>query len=526
MSQPVLVRSSMRTWDFTLLVIAGIGAFVGGWILFANGEQGAGIALQILGGLCAVGGAVGLQRRIARRQWVTITEDGFTLSDRGGESEYTDAEVRSLALNLKSNYSEGIEKSVTRTLLIWLDETDDDAPSERLEMKSNIKTGEVDPLAVLINRLSQRVLDRARKMLAEGSTFAGKGWVLERQNLVVSAKPEPLHAPLNDIAMTGVVDQKLCLWRRGEDEVWTRIPIDSVNAYVLKWLIDERLAEQPDETAAGAEGGLGRVLFERKPRTAQVVICLLGGFTLLLVAMGLIVGGLIDKKGEAVPMILFGVGSLLGAIGCGYGILHARYAKFRCYQFGLVKQGVRGSRSLRYEHVEAFTYQSTRHYHNGVYTGTIFVLDFEPIPEHKASRIRYTTTLHNADTELDNLRDQVSSIIAARMQRDIAAGREVVWTPGLMFRGDSLLYRASGFLGRSKEATKIPLSQIDSYKMDQGVCYLFLKEGKKAAVQENMHARNFYPGFYCMLGLINAAVALPEMTGEANAIVDEEDSPE
>jgi len=513
MSQPVLVRSSMRTWDFTLLVVAGIGAFVGGWIVHANGEQGIGIALQVLGGLCAIGSAVGLQMRIARRQWVTITDDGFTLSDRRGESEYTDAEVRSLALNLKSNYSEGVEKTITRTLLIWLDESDEDDSPERLEMKSTYKPGEADPLAVLIQRLSQRVLDRVRKMLADGSTFAGKGWVLEKQNLAVSAKPEPLHAPLSDIAMTGVVDQKLCLWRRGEDEVWTRIPIDSVNAYVLKWLIDERLAEHPNEADTGSEGGLGRVLFERRPRTAQVVICVLGGFTLLLAALGGIVGGLLNNKGEAVPMILLGVGCLLGAVGCGYGILHARYAKFRCHQFGLVKRGVRNSRSLRYEHVEAFTYQSTRMYHNGVYTGTTFALDFEPGAEHKANRIKYTVTLHNADTELDNLRDQVSGIIATRMRRDIAAGQDVVWTPGLTFRGDSLIYRASGLFAK-KDAVKIPLADIDSYKMDQGVCHLFRKDNKKAVAQENMHARNFFPGFYCMLGLINAAVASPELDYE------------
>ena len=513
----------MRTWDFTLLVIAGIGAFVGGWIASANGEQEVGIALQVLGGLCAIGSAVGLQRRIARRQWVTINDDGFTLSDRRGESEYADAEVRSLALNLKSNYSEGIEKTITRTLLIWLDEIDEDDLSERLEMKSTFKTGEVDPLAVLIQRLSQRVLDRARKMLTDGSTFAGKGWVLEKQNLVVSAKPEPLHAPLSDVVMTGVVDQKLCLWRRGEDEVWTRIPIDSVNAYVLKWLIDERLAEHPNDADTGNEGGLGRVLFERKPRTAQVVICVLGGFTLLLAALGLIVGGIIDKKGESLPMILFGMGCLLGAIGCGYGILHARYAKFRCHQFGLVKQGVRNSRSLRYEHVEAFTYQSTRHYHNGVYTGTIFVLDFEPAAEHKANRIKYTVTLHNADTELDNLRDQVSGIIATRMRRDIEAGREVIWTPGITFRGDSMIYRASGLFAK-KEPVTVPLAEIDSYKMDQGVCYLFTKQNKKAVAQENMHARNFFPGFYCMLGLINAAVTPPEIAYEDIAEADDETS--
>ena len=509
MSLPVLVRSSMRTWDFTLLIVVGVGAFVGGWIAFANGDQVVGIVLQVIGGLCAAGSAVGLRWRISRRQWATLNQGGFTLSDRRGETDHADAEVRSLALNRKPNYLQGVEKSVTRTLLVWLEERDEESPPERLELTTTYKTNEADPLDVLINRLSRRVLDLARKQLTEGSTFAGKGWVLEEQNLVVAAKPAPLHVPLDEIVMTGVVDQKLCLWRRGEDEVWARIPIDSINAYVLKWLVDERLAERGTDADEPVAGGLGRVLFERKPGRAQVVACVVLGPISLMIGIGLIVNGLVGNRGQDVSQVIAGLACVAGAIGCGFGIVHARLARFRCHQFGLVKRGLRNSKTLRYEHVEAFTYQATPMYHNGVYTGTLFVLDFEPFLEHQANRIRYTVSIQNADTELDNLRDQVSQIIAARMRRDIDAGHEVVWTPGLTFRGDTLFYRAAGMLGRSKVSVAIPLAEIDSHQCDEGVYRLFLKSGGKAVVQENTSVRNFYPGFYCMAGLIGATNSPP-----------------
>ena len=504
MSLPVLVRSSLRTWDFTLLVLVGVAAFVGGWIALMNGERAVGITLQVVGGLCAAGSAIGLRRRISRRQWATLNDSGFTLSDRRGETDYTDAEVRSMALHRKPNYIQGVERSVTRTLLVWLRERDADTPPERLELTTTYKTGAADPLDSLINRLSRCVLDLARKQLAEGSTFAGNDWVLEEQNLVIAAKPAPLHAPLDEIVMTGVVDQKLCLWRRGEDEVWARIPIDSINAYVLKWLLDERLAECESEAEEPVAGGLGRVLFERKPGRAQVVSCVLVGPVALMAGIWLIVDGIVGKRDPDVWLGIVGMGCLAGAIGCGYGIVHARFAKFRCHQFGLVKRGVRNSKTMRYEHVEQFTYQATRTYHNGVYTGTLFALDFEPFPEHQANRIRYMVNIQNADSELDNLRDQVSTIIGTRMRRDINAGREVVWTPGLTFRGDTLLYRASGFLGRNKVAVAIPLSEIGEHQCDEGTYRLFLKSGGKAVVQESTSVRNFYPGFYCMAGLIGA----------------------
>ncbi len=500
MPPQVLVRSSMRTWDFVLFIILGLGACAGGAILYGQNEFVLSVILLVLGGIFVIASMIGLQRRISRRQWIQLRSDGFTVLDRSGDSDYEDQQIQSLALRFKQNFSEGVEKSVTRTLILWMDTEDGDAV--RLEFQSTFKTGVPDPLAEFIDRLSKLVFDRARELLSNGRTFAGDGWVLERRNLVVAAKPEPLHCPLDEIVMTGVVDQKLCLWRKGQDEVWARINIDLLNTYVLKWLIDERLAERPQEESARDGESLGRVLFERRPRSSTVVILALCTGILALLGFAMIAGGMADAR-DGVALIAVGLGMLALALACGLGIVHCRRAVFRCHQYGLVKRGLTGERKLRYEHVEAFTYQATRHFHNGVYTGTIFVLDFEPDTEHKSQRIKYNVTLRQADEELNNLRDQVAAIIGTRMQQQILAGRNVKWTPALAFEGNALIYTPVGFISR-KAPVSIPVAEIELYKMDQGKCELFRKGQSKAVIHEDLHAKNFFPGFHCMLLQIGA----------------------
>ena len=46
MSDAILVRSSMRVWDLSLWLLAGVANFITGWIVFENGEREFGIFLQ------------------------------------------------------------------------------------------------------------------------------------------------------------------------------------------------------------------------------------------------------------------------------------------------------------------------------------------------------------------------------------------------------------------------------------------------------------------------------------------------
>jgi len=511
MSESVLVRSSLRTWDLTLVLLVGIGLFVWGWFVFENGDRALGIAMQVIGGATVVGSAVGLHRRKKRRQWIRIEEGGFVIVDHLGESQYDDDQVKSLALHVKANYSNGVKTSDTRTVRLWVENRESvGAPLIQLQLTNKVKLSATDPLVTLINRLSQLLLDRARQSLSSGGTLAGDGWEYSRTQINVLSKADQKSIPLTSIDATGVVDDRLCLWCDGREDAWLRIDISSINAYILKWLLDEQLATRPAKEPATIKGGeLGRIIFERKPRVGTWFVWCLGAFTLSLVALGLLFGAvqewIANKPADAMGMGLFGLGGLVGMIVCVLGAINNRMAKFRCHQYGLVKSGVFGRRTLRYEHVDAFTYQATRHYHNGAYTGTIFVLDFVPKPEQKSQRIRYSVTLQRDDGELENLRDQVSAIIGAHMRRDVEAGEQVVWTPNLVFDGRDLLYTSRGFLKRQSTIT-IPVDQIASYNFHQGECFLFRTGETAHAARESTQAQNFFPGFTCLLGLINTPI--------------------
>lgn len=511
MSKPVLVRSSLRTWDLALVLLGGVGLFVWGWIVFENGDQALGVAMQVAGGGIALGCAVALHRRKRNRQWIRIEDTGFVLVDHRGETQYDDDQVKSLALQMKANYSNGVKTSDTRTVRLWVENRESvGSPIAQLILKNKVKLSATDPLVTLINRLSQLLLDRARQSLSRGGTLAGDGWEYSQTQINVLSKADQKSMPLTNIDATGVVDDQLCLWCNGRDDAWLRIDISSINAYILKWLLDEQLATRPTkESAPLKEGELGRIIFERKPRVATWFIWCLGAFTLSLMALGLLFGAvqewIANKPSDSLLMGMFGFGALVGMIVCVLGAINNRMAKFRCHQYGLVKSGVFGRRTLRYEHVEAFTYQSTRHYHNGAYAGTIFSLDFVPKPEQKAQRIKYSVTLQRDDGELENLRDQVAAIIGARMRRDVEDGQQVAWTPNLMFDGRDLIYTARGFLKRQTTVT-VPIDEIASYNFHQGECFLFRTGETGHAVRESTQTQNFFPGFACLLGLINAPV--------------------
>ena len=512
MSRAVLVRSTMRTWDLILLVMAGLIAGVVGAVLIENNEGVPGKILALIGALTVIGGMCALQWRMATRQWVRVGSDGFTIIDRRGETDYEDSQVQSLALQEKHNYLHGIHKSTTRTLILWLDAWEAANQASRLEFRSTRKSAEHDPLSDLMERLLEQVLHRAVDLLNAGQTFSGRGWKIDRQTLVFETKAEPRHCPLDEIVMTAIVDQDLCLWRRNHDEAWARVKIDDVNAPVLKCLLDARLSDRPQETPSDGEG-LGRVVFERKSGAVETFLLALASFTLMLLGTGLLYGALTGRnRGEQVGLTVGGIAILLAAIACLLGFLHFRRFAFRCHQFGLIKRGLFNERKIRYQHVEAFTFKATRVYVNAVYSHTSLGLDFEPDADHQSQRIQYTVSVPQVDEELIRLRDQIAAMIGTRIWHAVDAGQKVEWTPALSFHQQHLAYTPSGWFGQ-KATVSIPITEISQFRVNEGQCELFVKGQAKAVIQEQVDARNFFPGLHCLLLLIQATQAdqpLPE----------------
>ena len=418
--------------------------------------------------------------------------DGFLVIDPEGERRHADDDVLSMALIHRKNYSAGLLKSVTRRFVVWV-------PSalplpERLEMVNHIGKGKADPLAGLIDRLSELLFQRAKETLADGQSVLGEGWTLQEDTLSLRVKEEFLTCPLADLTAVGLVDNNVCVWRTGQEEAFARVPRKSANAFLLERLLEEELAQRPKPTSSPEDTGLGRIIFERRPNKGSTLVVATVGVVFLVVA-GLI--GAIEGLNQF-PW-------LLGCLG-GSGLmlflgLYLRRATFRCHQFGVHQESLFGNRTLRYADVAAFSYSAVRQFHNGAYCGTNFSLSFEPMPECAGQRISHTVSLPHADQELESLRDQVSRIIADRMAAQLQAQKPVAWTKSLQFLPNGIEYQRRSWLGR-QEPLFIPFQEIHSYQIRQGRFFLWVRLQKKPVVKVPMTQSNFFPGYFLLMSLV------------------------
>jgi hypothetical protein len=331
-----------------------------------------------------------------------------------------------------------------------------------------------------------------------GRPVLGECWTLEGGQLSVRQTDGSIACRIEDVVAVDVVDSQVCIWRSGVVAPVARVPAKSANAYLLHHLLLDRLAQRPTAATVPSEESLGRLIFERKTSKGNLVALVLVtvGFAVLAVIVGL-------KGFPQIDVVLAALFLLGFAVACGLGVVHCQRAIFRCHEYGLYKTGLTGTRTLRYEDVEAFTYSAERHFQHGAYTGTLFDLTFDPVAERKADRIRYMVTLKNADSELERLRDQVSRMIAGRMAQRLAAKRPVDWTPRLHLLPDGIEYRRTRFLGR-KESVVVPFGEIETFTVDERVFRLWMKGRGKPVIRESTRARNFFAGFYLLVSLVNA----------------------
>ncbi len=498
---PVLVRSSLRTWDFTALLVAGGLLIAAGGVLGILGIWLAAGILAVVGAGCVLGSVIGKRRRFLRRRWVEDLGDRFRVIDAGGEREVPDDQVLSVALLSKQNHVNGILKSVTRQFIVWL-ATEEGAP-ERLEMKNVIKVGATDALAPLANRVIDLLCRRAAEDLAAGHEVLGEHWSLQGDNLLVRIKGQEWELPRKEIEAVQPVDDMLCIWQTGKEDAVARVPQSSANAQVLWRLLHEELAKRkPSESAPPDGQGLGRLIFERKTSRvgaglcAGIAVMLLGMATFLLLSLPAMPPA-DQANARTWTWICLG-----GAVCLIPFAIHLWLARFRCHERGVYKAGLLGKRTLRYEDVDSFLYTATRHFHNGVYTGTVFTLRFGTAGGGRSKSIGYHVSLKHADQELENLRDFVSRVIASRMGRQLGAGQPVTWTKRLRFLPQDLEYQRRSFFSR-KDPLVIPYTNIYWYSLQTGYFYLWVREQpKKPLLTEGVGVQNFFPGYYLLASML------------------------
>ena len=495
MSERILVRGELSVWVHvgralglaTLVVGAGI-ALAGppwGWIILAGG-----------GALWICLEAVAFRARWVRT-WLTIEADGFVAESRAGRRAVKDVEVAAIALATKRNFSNADVASVTRTFRIWTERE-----SEPVIMHGKIKTGQEEPLAMLIYRLHEAVVLRLSQDVERGLTVSGDGWQMNRIGLSIGRPPTDTLLPISDITAVEQFDGKLCVWRRGQDEAAAKLDPGGRNAYVLPALLAPHIVPQDGQAGAAAAGnsGLGRILFQRRPSSGVVLGFLIAGVFLMLIGAVLLVPGMAQMAA-----LLWGLALLfLGMLAIPLGIW-MRSQNFRVHERGVWQSNLFGQKLLRYEDVGTFKYQAMDHYHNGAYVGTHLTMDFRPISKEFGPRIRYNAQVRGRDDDLESLRDDVSRAIARNMAELYNAGQPVFWTSNLQFLPEGIRYRPAGLLGMGrKEPLLLTYAEYGGYDFQQGVFRLFSRNNPKPICTEPTSAENFFPGYFLLLLLLHS----------------------
>lgn len=491
MSQRHLVRGEMSGW-LTLGRVLGPLAILGGVVLLLVEPFGGGMVIAA-GLLVTIILEVSAAMARAKRCWIEVSDSGFIVTDGRGTREIRDDEVHAVAYSSTTNYSNGSPSGFTRDCTLWVSKE-----PQPIVMKNRFKEGHGDPLGEFIQRVIDLLHDGFDAALTAGHAIEGDGWRLTQHELFFRRNGRDESLRLDEITAVESREGKMGVWRQGMDEPYAGFPVNGRNVWLLRRLVLSRLKE--DEQTQPPAGGLGRILFQRKPKPITIGLLAVLAVVLPIVGIGLIVFA------TETAMWVVGAGLVIAGPLCGIGSYACLKSNFRCHEWGVFQAGMTGEKRLMYSEVASFSYAATRHYHNGVYTGTQLQLNFLPLAGAKSGAISYSTQVTNEDADLEQLRDFVARVVSARMANDLAEGRPVQWTKNMIFLPEGIQYTPSGFFGKG-QTQFLPHENYGGWNMDQGVFYLFERGKPKSVMSENVSEANFYPGFFLLLDLYHSEEA-------------------
>lgn len=494
MSLPILVRGE-TTVLLTVGRVAGPVAILVGITLVSFGLA-VGWLVVACGAILTVGLELYAALERSGRLWIAELESGFEVTDRRGKRSWRDDQVTAIALESERKLSNGEISGQVRTFTLWLE-----GEPEPIVMRNTIKLNQPDPLFDLINRLIGSFAARSEALLEQGGTVAGDNWRLDRNYFFYGPPVQQEQVPLAAITAVEPFERAMCLWQQGRDDAFARIPLKSRNAHLLPLLIGPRMKSPEERPEDASTGGLGRILFEKKPSAAWSPLCAVAGVVSIVVGLGLAAFHLTNAQQDA-TMLLVAIGLVPLGIACLLGSVALRFMSFRCHERGVYKASLFGDKMLPYKDVATFTYSAVRHYHNGAYVGTNLSMKFEPLAGCGSPAISYSTTVQATDDDLDELRDTISGILAENMIQQLATNKIVPWTSNLTFHREGIQYRPAGWISRG-EPQFMKYDDYGGYNIDQGVFYLYKKGEQKPITNEQSSAPNFFPGYFMLLRMLH-----------------------
>lgn len=513
-TEGVLISGHNPTWLVGLCGLLGCcGLALGGMMATRKADPPAMLLLAVGAGLMVFGLVLAV---VLRQRWrfLSPTDEGFIYVTSHGERTFHDDDVMCVSLFSQENYFWGNLQTITRRFIIWVETS---GLPERIVCISHLKPNSPDPLQGFVVRIINGLHRAARDAYDRGERVEGDGWALERGQLLLKSPKSTAVIPIQDLTAVDIVDEQVNIWRLGQDLPIGRIPVRTANAHLLLLMVNELLPHHVTESEGHLKTGqLGRVIFERRPGSKTVdvlgwvVVSLLITLTLLMVISAVFERR--QRRRVRITVAAVILGSLAAA---GSSLLEMkRRSRFRRHAFGIYQCGLFTEHKLRFTEIANFSYVALRRYSHGIYSGTALTLRFVPMPGQNLKPIFFRTNIHNADTEIDRLRDEVSGVIADRMHEFWLRNGNCPWMPFLSFQAKGLEYRPLTFTGR-KQPILIPYSSIVNFDISDGTFHVWLEGQRKSTINEETSQPNFYPGLMFFSKLLNH-----ELT--AKAVAEEE----
>lgn len=427
--------------------------------------QGVAFALLCLGWAVACG--VSLYRHRVRRWSLTLYEHGFALQRDGRTKSFLFEEIRELAIRETEQLNETARYGVVREVTVR-------SAADSLSFRFLSLDKNRDTSGEYLETIRACLAEAAGQRLRRGESVAGQGWTLTGGVLETARETVSLEM-LSEAALYG---SRVAVWKHGEETPWFSVPAHTPNALLLLDLLAAVLPPQPRR-----QEGLGRALFERRSQRRAVAAGLvIAAATLACLPWMGGPGSLrpVLQAFNAVIGVTLAVVSLLGA-----------FQGIRCHERGIVRFSVFGRRQLLFSEVERLSCRTTRHYHNGVYTGTSFKMRLHP---QEGRPMILSERTRGSLAELEGLRDRVAGLLADRLRERLVYEGEAPWTEGVSLTVEGVRARRRRRIGRPDE-TFAAFAQDLRFAIDKGTFQLFLPGNLKPVLSIPCHAEGFYPGF-------------------------------
>ena len=419
----------------------------------------------LLVGLVATGvGVFNLFRRARSGGSIAAFERGVVIEHGGRPVAVPYDEVETLVFTRKEMLNNGVRTGVVRRFALRGRGGTTAVDSVAFDNRRD-DVGEVMKVAL------QGLVDAALGRLRTNGRIAGTGWALTARG--IEAKGTVV--AMSDVTNVAMFQDQVSLWRGGEEQPFLSTPERSPNAFVLHGVVARGLAGRP--APPESKEGLGRVLFEKKGSRANSLIAGILGVPCLLM------GAAMARTEIVIGLCVAAFGALL--VGVAVAVTRS---SFRAHERGIVKRSLFGQTSLLYANVERMTYAATRHYYNGVYTGTSISLKCAG----GGTSLSFTRTIKGSESDLDSIREHIAKLIAGRYYERIKGGEEVAWANGIRLSRHGLRFNRSKLMGKGEELR--PAWGDIRYSIDAGYLNVFVPGQNKVAIQVPCAADNFYPG--------------------------------